>query len=212
MAETRLFDPEAFGRRMKERREALGLTLEEVQGHVSRATEGVRGSSYGTLWKYEQGKAVDPRPNIVNAIARVLEVPFEWLMWEDGEPGVSHMVKWEDDWAEAFLRGVHLALEKHLGPRVMPTGRAVFIHAFHHLPHVPTPGFRQSQPLDVDTFARILAAPIRELEQRWQPMSFALIDDYVVNVAPALARVLQDHFRWTQPASPTTSTEESPDA
>lgn len=65
-----------FGLRLKESREAKGISLEEL-GKLT-------GTTKGTIWKYERGLR-EPKASVSIAISNVLEVSWGWLIGEENK-------------------------------------------------------------------------------------------------------------------------------
>lgn len=98
-----MLDTLGLGRRLSAELEERGMDLRTFHQEVSGASSEARGSSYGSVFSYVKGKISEEavRPNIVQAMATVLGVRFEWLMngkgprtpqdaareelWEEGE-------------------------------------------------------------------------------------------------------------------------------
>ncbi|HUF69829.1 MAG TPA: hypothetical protein VMM79_14390 [Longimicrobiales bacterium] len=84
------FDPRGFGERLRRALDdgrALGHNLSDVkalQAAVHQRTD-ARGTSYGSIWSYVNGQApLEPRREVVEALAVVLGVRVEWLLQDDG--------------------------------------------------------------------------------------------------------------------------------
>jgi hypothetical protein len=75
-------NPTAMSRVLQE--ELKGWELREFQEAVKEASGGARGSSYGAVWSYVNDPPQNPRRVIVEAMAEVLQVRFEYLA--TGEP------------------------------------------------------------------------------------------------------------------------------
>lgn len=73
-------DPAQIARRLSERLEEKGLGYEDFHRRVRDVSGGARGTSYGSVWAYANGRVSEPRPKVVEAMADVLGVRYEWLM------------------------------------------------------------------------------------------------------------------------------------
>lgn len=72
-------DPTVLGRRLASRLEEKGWAYKDFQRRVRDASGGARGTSYGSIWAYVNGKVAEPRPRIVAVMADVLGLSREWL-------------------------------------------------------------------------------------------------------------------------------------
>lgn len=79
-----MFDVNEIARRIKLRREDLGLTLDEVAQVV--------GVDKSTVMRYENGNIVRPKIPVLHSIANALDVRPEWLL------GKSDQMEDEDSW------------------------------------------------------------------------------------------------------------------
>jgi transcriptional regulator with XRE-family HTH domain len=77
-------DSAALSRRLAGALQDKGWGYEDFHQRVRTAADGARGSSYGSVWSYVNGKVAEPRPRIVRAMADVLGVTYEWLATGDG--------------------------------------------------------------------------------------------------------------------------------
>jgi transcriptional regulator with XRE-family HTH domain len=77
-------DADSVGHRLSERLQERGWGYEEFHRRVREAAGGARGSSYGSVWAYVNGKVSEPRPAVVRAMAEVLDVTYDWLMTGKG--------------------------------------------------------------------------------------------------------------------------------
>lgn len=68
-----------LARRLTTTLEERGWGYEDFHRRVREASDGARGSSYGSVWSYVNGKVQEPRPKIVRAMAEALGVTYEWL-------------------------------------------------------------------------------------------------------------------------------------
>lgn len=74
------FSPEAFGERL--RRELAGRDVKWFAQQLRDGTN-VRGTSYGAVWAYVNGQAPadGPRPEVVQAMAKLLNVREDYLLY-----------------------------------------------------------------------------------------------------------------------------------
>jgi len=72
-----------FGKRLKETRRSLGLTLEELATKYNMAFDG--GLNKGTLSKYENGKQ-EPIVSTVSNLSTILNVSVDYLMGTSDVP------------------------------------------------------------------------------------------------------------------------------
>lgn len=84
------FEPTAFGRRLRDEMSAADLDVQALQVEVRRlvkaATGDTKGTSYGTIWSYVKGQApIEPRREVIDALARVFRVRPEWLAFDRGQ-------------------------------------------------------------------------------------------------------------------------------
>ena len=77
-----------FGKRLKETRLSMGLTLEELANRYNAAFDG--GLNKGTLSKYENGKQ-EPIVSTVSNLSTILNVSVDYLM------GTSDIPRFSDD-------------------------------------------------------------------------------------------------------------------
>lgn len=75
---------DALARRLASTLEERGWGYEDFHRRVREAADGARGSSYGSVWSYVNGKVSEPRPKIVRAMAEALGVTYEWLATGQG--------------------------------------------------------------------------------------------------------------------------------
>lgn len=76
--------PDGLARRLSSTLEERGWGYEDFHRRVREAAAGARGSSYGSVWSYVNGKVAEPRPRIVRAMADALGVTYEWLVSGQG--------------------------------------------------------------------------------------------------------------------------------
>lgn len=81
-----MVDSGSLAGRLAARLDEKGWGYEDFHRRVRDAADGARGSSYGSVWGYVNGKVSEPRPRIVQAMADVLGVRYEWLAAGDGPP------------------------------------------------------------------------------------------------------------------------------
>jgi transcriptional regulator with XRE-family HTH domain len=75
------FDAEWFGECIEEERKARGWTLQMLQSELAKQTRGARGTSYGAVWSYINGKApADPRREVIEGFAELFAVRPEYLL------------------------------------------------------------------------------------------------------------------------------------
>lgn len=72
-------DAEGLGKRLSSRLQEKGWGYKEFQRRVREATDGARGTSYGSVWAYVNGEVAEPRHRIVAAMADVLGLSRTWL-------------------------------------------------------------------------------------------------------------------------------------
>lgn len=77
-------DSAKLSRRLAGALQEKGWGYEDFHQRVRTAADGARGSSYGSVWSYVNGKVAEPRPRIVRAMADVLGVNYGWLATGDG--------------------------------------------------------------------------------------------------------------------------------
>ncbi|HSG48657.1 MAG TPA: hypothetical protein VLA43_12630, partial [Longimicrobiales bacterium] len=79
------YDPRGFGERLSQEMATRGVTVPQLSEAVRRRSGGARGTSYGSVWAYAQGKGPEtaPRREVVEALAVELQVLPDWLL--DGE-------------------------------------------------------------------------------------------------------------------------------
>lgn len=88
-------DPGALADRLSERLRERGWGYEDFHRKVRDASGGVRGTSYGSVWAYANGKIQEPRPRVVRAMAEVLGVTYDWLMTGRGPRTVQEAARTE---------------------------------------------------------------------------------------------------------------------
>ena len=88
-------DPAEIADRLSERLREKGLGYEDFQRRVREASDGARGTSYGSIWAYANGRVSEPRPRVVRAMADVLGVTYEWLMTGRGPRTVAEAAREE---------------------------------------------------------------------------------------------------------------------
>jgi transcriptional regulator with XRE-family HTH domain len=76
------YSPERFGERIKRELERTGMHLQPFQEDIERRTGKIRGTSYGAVWGYVNGKGPPhpPRAEIVDAMAEALGVLPGYLL------------------------------------------------------------------------------------------------------------------------------------
>lgn len=67
-----MFNPNEIGFRIKQRREELGLTLEDIATHVKVARS--------TIQRYEAGSISRPKLPVIYSISQALRVSPDWLL------------------------------------------------------------------------------------------------------------------------------------
>lgn len=87
-----MFDVKEIGSRMKRRREALDLTLDDVAGAV--------GVAKTTILRYENGEISRPKIPVLQSIANALDVRPEWLLAQSEQ--MEDEDKW--DWDGQYLK------------------------------------------------------------------------------------------------------------
>ena len=73
-----MFNPKEIGFRIKQRREELGLTLEDVATHVKVARS--------TIQRYEAGSISRPKLPVIYSISQALRVSPDWLLGITDDP------------------------------------------------------------------------------------------------------------------------------
>lgn len=73
-------DARDLARRLATRLEEKGWTYKEFQQRVREASDGARGTSYGSVWSYVNGEVAEPRPRVLRAMADVLGLSVDWLV------------------------------------------------------------------------------------------------------------------------------------
>lgn len=80
-----------LGKRIKKRREALGLTLLDVAKAV--------GVSEATIQRYESGDIKNPKQPRIAALARALHVDANYLMgWDEQPPARNQIELTDEEW------------------------------------------------------------------------------------------------------------------
>jgi transcriptional regulator with XRE-family HTH domain len=77
-------DSGSLARRLTSALDEKGWGYEDFHRRVRDAAHGARGTSYGSVWSYVNGKVSEPRAPVVLAMAEVLGVTYEWLATGDG--------------------------------------------------------------------------------------------------------------------------------
>lgn len=80
------YDPRGFGERLAQEMATRGVTVPQLSEAVRNRSGGARGTSYGSVWAYAQGKGPEtaPRREVVEALAEELQVLPDWLLEGDG--------------------------------------------------------------------------------------------------------------------------------
>ncbi len=86
-------DANALSQRLSRRLREKGWGYQEFHKKVRDACRGARGSSYGSVWSYVNGKVTEPRPTVVRAMADVLDLRYEWLVSGDGPETREHAAR-----------------------------------------------------------------------------------------------------------------------
>lgn len=73
-----MYDTALIGKRLKQRRKELGLTLDDIGIAICVAKS--------TIQRYEAGLIKTPKIPVVESIARVLQVSADWLLGKSDEP------------------------------------------------------------------------------------------------------------------------------
>lgn len=89
-----MFDIEKIGNRIKQRRESLNLTLDEVATAV--------GVDKSTIMRYEKGLIDRPKIPVLHSIAIALDVRPEWLLGQSDQ--MEDEASW--DWDSTHLKEV----------------------------------------------------------------------------------------------------------
>ena len=79
------FDPKGFGERLRDALEERGWDVKKLRQAVHTKTGGARGTSYGSVWTYVNGKApIDPRREVIEALSELLDRLPAFLMYGEG--------------------------------------------------------------------------------------------------------------------------------
>ncbi len=85
-----------IGTRIENRRNSLGLTLDEVANQV--------GVAKSTIQRYEKGQIKKIKLPVIESIASVLEVNPDWLIGNTDNPTIIMRSKYYDSNDEALLK------------------------------------------------------------------------------------------------------------
>jgi transcriptional regulator with XRE-family HTH domain len=102
-----MVDSGTLSRRLASRLEEKGWGYEDFHRRVRDAADGARGSSYGSVWSYVNGKVAEPRPQIVRAMAEVLGVTYEWLVTGEGPRTAEEVARTRTPKSAARDEGSH---------------------------------------------------------------------------------------------------------
>jgi hypothetical protein len=206
MAIATRFDPLAFQLRFKDERKRSDLTYQQVSDGVTNATCGARGSSYGSVYSYEQDAPNPPRENIVRALADLFGVEFKWLMWGE-DPRTKGRASEEAIGGEAtanaealvdpWTKNLSETIDEAAGTDVPGVAHAVIAHHWRRLHEIASYSGRTRRPA-ADTLSCLLEAVLAPLQTAGANVAQMGKDElaaYLMGVVPAVARALEDQIR-----------------
>lgn len=230
------FDPVALGRRLKRALDDRGWDVKRLQREVRQKIGNARGTSYGSVWSYVNGKApAEPRREVVEAFEDLLGLRRGHLM-HGGPPTEEHALVSEAAdglWSRldevrrqrmvAVVRAVkqELSYPEESRPSVhglrpeeqtLPIWAPLTIEAWRRrrrLEDARAIAFEGDPPDDeavAREIGRALAAPLRILAGGPENFTSRGLDDYMTLMLPVLLNVGKLEHREL----PSESDEESP--
>lgn len=204
------FDAVAFGERLHDELERRAWNVKTLQRHLRGRTGGAKGTSYGQVWSYVNGKApIEPRRNVLEALAVLLEVRMEWLAFAE-EPRTEQEGRAAEvrGWSKADMRAAQERRDKLLGalaegfmhggsrPRrkakqAAPLSESAIdnlVHAYVHAMALATPLPAHDSEEEYELareVGRSAAAPLRAMGADPWAIDVVDLNDYVASIVPA---------------------------